>query len=192
MAGDSMSHFAESVLGDGEGDISSQLGDDDRLYVDGERDVDASLRALRPRSSRRGSWDSEASDWSAGSNGAGMSTGTPSRSLWTTNSGRTGGDGTTRRSEGESAENLEEHSIEHQTPLQGVDPLPTGDEESSEKGSSLSKAAEIVPKKVQGDGLNESYEIISAALPTPGREGLLEAVANGNYLSTTKSPSPEK
>ncbi|KAF7973221.1 hypothetical protein HWV62_15825 [Athelia sp. TMB] len=90
---DSTSHFGfgGSINGDPEGDFSSQYapGDDDRLDVYGERDVDASVRALRPRSSRRGSWESEASDWSGlvGSNGAARSTGTPSRSLWTTNSG---------------------------------------------------------------------------------------------------------
>lgn len=137
-AGDSISHFGGSVVGDGEGDASSQyaLGDDDRLDIDGERDIDASLRALRPRSSRRGSWDSETSDWSAqaGSNGAGMSTGTPSRSLWTTNSGRTGGDGTTRRSEGGSVDDLDSgHSLEHQTPLQVVDPLPADDEDAQQR-----------------------------------------------------------
>lgn len=63
------------------------LGDD---ALD-ERDVDASVRALRPRSSRRGSWESEVSRWSAR-----IQVGTPSlvreRSLWTTNSVRTGGD----------------------------------------------------------------------------------------------------
>lgn len=60
------------------------LGDD----LD-ERDVDASVRALRPRSSRRGSWESEVSKWSAR-----IRVGTPSlvrdRSLWTANSVRTG------------------------------------------------------------------------------------------------------
>jgi len=50
--GDSISHLGGSVLGDPEGENTSQflLADDDRLDVDGERDVDASLRALRPRS----------------------------------------------------------------------------------------------------------------------------------------------
>ncbi|KAG6378457.1 hypothetical protein JVT61DRAFT_12713 [Boletus reticuloceps] len=49
--GDSISHLGGSVLGDPEGENTSQfLVDDDRLDVDCERDVDASLRALRPRS----------------------------------------------------------------------------------------------------------------------------------------------
>ncbi|KAI0307389.1 hypothetical protein B0F90DRAFT_1814145 [Multifurca ochricompacta] len=54
------------------------LGDD--LDVEGDRDVNASVRALRPRSSRRGSWESEASGWSArlGNGGTtGLSPGVP-------------------------------------------------------------------------------------------------------------------
>jgi len=76
-AGDSISH------------ISGLLGDDERLFNDGEadRDVDASVRALRPRSSRRGSWESGASGWSAAVTGSGYPRG---RSLWTSNSIRTG------------------------------------------------------------------------------------------------------
>jgi hypothetical protein len=83
--GDSLSHFGGSVNGMGYADAESTsqfvMGDDERTD---ERD--ASLRALRPRSSRRGSWDSETSDWSARL----QSTGTPSfameRSLRTSNS----------------------------------------------------------------------------------------------------------
>lgn len=83
--GDSASHF---LLGELDGDV-----DDDRL-MERDGDVDASVRALRPRSSRRGSWESEASGWSAHfGNGTGPP-GTPSglrdRSLWTTGSLRTG------------------------------------------------------------------------------------------------------
>ncbi|KAH8824695.1 hypothetical protein DL96DRAFT_1429411, partial [Flagelloscypha sp. PMI_526] len=63
-------------------DAESAMGEDDL------RDVDASVRALRPRSSRRGSWESEVSRWSAARPGAG----TPiSRSLWTGGSVKTGG-----------------------------------------------------------------------------------------------------
>ncbi|KAI0068998.1 hypothetical protein BV25DRAFT_72286 [Artomyces pyxidatus] len=46
-------------------DRSSHFVLGDELDVEGERDFDASVRALRPRSSRRGSWESEASGWSA-------------------------------------------------------------------------------------------------------------------------------
>ncbi|KAG0705472.1 hypothetical protein DFH29DRAFT_906644 [Suillus ampliporus] len=91
--GDSISHLDGSFTGDPEGDVMSQfvLGDDDRQDVDVERDVDASVRALRPRSSRRGSWDSEVSGWSARILGTGGPISMGSKSLWTTNSTKTGG-----------------------------------------------------------------------------------------------------
>ncbi|KAL0949605.1 hypothetical protein HGRIS_009651 [Hohenbuehelia grisea] len=86
--GDSISQFGSLPYVDAESTSQFVLGDDERLD---ERDVDASVRALRPRSSRRGSWESEASRWSARVH---QSPGTPSlardRSLWTTNSIRTG------------------------------------------------------------------------------------------------------
>lgn len=79
--GDSFSQYGGSTYE--ESTSQFPLGDDDR-------DVDASVRALRPRSSRRGSWESEVSRWSAR-----IQVGTPSlareRSLWTANSVRTGG-----------------------------------------------------------------------------------------------------
>lgn len=84
--GDSTSHFPLGELD----------GDDERLLdVDRDGDIDASVRALRPRSSRRGSWESEASGWSAHFGAGGTGTpGTPSlvreRSLWTSGSMRTG------------------------------------------------------------------------------------------------------
>jgi len=91
--GDSISHLGGSVLGDAEGENTSQflLVDDDRLDVDGERDVDASLRALRPRSSRRGSWDSEVSGWSARVLGSGPSVTMGNKNMWTSNSMKIGG-----------------------------------------------------------------------------------------------------
>ncbi|KAG2152030.1 hypothetical protein BD769DRAFT_1402726 [Suillus cothurnatus] len=78
---------------DAEGDVMSQfvLGDDDRHDADVERDVDASVRALRPRSSRRGSWESEVSGWSARILGTGGPISMGSKSLWTTYSAKTGG-----------------------------------------------------------------------------------------------------
>ncbi|KAI0700703.1 hypothetical protein BC835DRAFT_1325942 [Cytidiella melzeri] len=81
--GDSVSHFHT-------GDLD---GDDDRLMeADRDGDVDASVRALRPRSSRRGSWESEASGWSAhlGNGTPGAPSVLRDRSLWTTPSVRTG------------------------------------------------------------------------------------------------------
>ncbi|KAG6886055.1 hypothetical protein C0993_004045 [Termitomyces sp. T159_Od127] len=87
--GDSLSHFGGSITyGDVESTSQFVLGDDERLD---ERDVDASVRALRPRSTRRGSWESEASGWSARIQ---ASAGTPSltreRSQRTSNSIKTG------------------------------------------------------------------------------------------------------
>jgi hypothetical protein len=76
----SFSHFSQFGGGSrlGAEDRSSQ-GDD--LDVEGgDRDANASVRALRPRSSRRGSWESEASGWSASlGNGLvmGLAPGTP-------------------------------------------------------------------------------------------------------------------
>ena len=160
IAGDSLSHFGGSIIGDGEGDISSQyvMGDDGRLDVDGERDVDASIRALRPRSSRRGSWDSEASDWSApvGSTGVGISTGTPSRSVWTTNSNRTGGqlsvdnEGPNEKLEGHGpVDSVDNHSLERPTPINPADHLPAADTEVQQ--ASPPKCGETTPKKKNDD-----------------------------------------
>jgi hypothetical protein len=85
-AGDSMSYFGGSMAYPDAESTSIVLGDDDRLD---ERDVDASVRALRPRSSRRGSWDSEESGWSAGLQQAPSVL--PDKSLWSANSVRTEG-----------------------------------------------------------------------------------------------------
>ncbi|KAJ7699892.1 hypothetical protein B0H17DRAFT_1047539 [Mycena rosella] len=84
--GDSLSHFGGSITY-ADAESTSQ-------YLLGEDDVDASVRALRPRSSRRGSWESEASRWSARvqQGGAGTSSlARDGRSMWTSNSIRTGG-----------------------------------------------------------------------------------------------------
>ena len=87
--GDSASHFGGSItFPDAESTSHFVLGDDERLE---ERDLDASVRALRPRSSRRGSWESEVSRWSARIQGTGTSSLLRERSLWTSNSIRTGG-----------------------------------------------------------------------------------------------------
>lgn len=69
----SFSHFSQfggSRLGVEDRSSHSIIGDD--LDIEGDRDVDASVRALRPRSSRRGSWESEASGWSAGLGNGGV------------------------------------------------------------------------------------------------------------------------
>lgn len=87
--GDSASHYGGSItFPDAESTSHYILGEDERLE---ERDFDASLRALRPRSSRRGSWESEVSRWSARIQGTGSPSLVRERSLWTSNSIRTGG-----------------------------------------------------------------------------------------------------
>ncbi|KAI0320259.1 hypothetical protein OF83DRAFT_1290621 [Amylostereum chailletii] len=80
-----LSHFGGSRVG--VEDRSSHFGLGEDLDVD--KDWDASVRALRPRSSRRSSWESEASGWSA-KWGNGSTMGIPStpsalrdRSIWT-------------------------------------------------------------------------------------------------------------
>lgn len=110
--GDNVSLGGSMVFPDGES--TSQFPDDD------DRDIDASVRALRPRSSRRGSWESEASRWSARVHG-GAGPGTPSLmrngSLWATNSVRTGcfSENTDFTKDGEEVESLHVpvHSIEN-------------------------------------------------------------------------------
>jgi len=86
--GDSASHYGGSItFPDAESTSHYVLGEDERE----ERDFDASMRALRPRSSRRGSWESEVSRWSARIQGTGSPSLVRERSLWTSNSIRTGG-----------------------------------------------------------------------------------------------------
>ena len=110
VADDSMSHFSHPLGGDSTSQFLLGDGeqDDDRTeehYVYG--DVDASVRALRPRSSRRGSWESEASGWSArvtgvqGTGTAGTHGGPKERSAWTTGSHKTDAKSTQTEHEGE-------------------------------------------------------------------------------------------
>ncbi|KZP08712.1 hypothetical protein FIBSPDRAFT_254156 [Athelia psychrophila] len=127
---DSRSHLGLNGSIDGDGDSQYAPGDDVRLEVYGERDVYASVWALRRRSSRRGSWESDASDWSepVGSQVVGRSTG-PSQSLWTMNSVRTSARASiddanpTDKSEEDDA-SANEQSLEQSTPSKPTEPLP--------------------------------------------------------------------
>jgi hypothetical protein len=117
-----VSQFGGGGYADAESTSQFVLGDDDRLE---ERDVDASVRALRPRSSRRGSWDSEASDWSARVAGGGTSSYVRERSLRTSNSVRTDGQCSAENEETEEPignENAEgtSQSETHSTPIKAV------------------------------------------------------------------------
>lgn len=104
VADDSISHLSHGVGAGGDSTSHFLLGelDDERDLLGREYgDMDASVRALRPRSSRRGSWESEASKWSASASLAltgatGLTSHSPishvgPRSLWTNGSYRTGG-----------------------------------------------------------------------------------------------------
>ncbi|KAH9978025.1 hypothetical protein BGW80DRAFT_788969 [Lactifluus volemus] len=76
----SFSHFSHFGGGSrlGAEDRSSHIIMGDDLDVEGgDRDANASVRALRPRSSRRGSWESEASGWSASLGNGLVAPGTP-------------------------------------------------------------------------------------------------------------------
>ncbi|KAE9410252.1 hypothetical protein BT96DRAFT_912489, partial [Gymnopus androsaceus JB14] len=102
-------------------DAESQNDNDEEALDD--RDVDASLRALRPRSTRRGSWESEASRWSARIQ---VGTGTPSlareRSVWTANSVRTGALSTDHVDVYEKSDESENNSPSAEEPSTAEDP----------------------------------------------------------------------
>ena len=137
--GDNASHYGESLaFPDGESTSQFLLGDDDRLD---ERDVDASVRALRPRSSRRGSWESEASRWSARvQNGPGTPSLARQYSVWTSNSVRTGAFSKEYRDDDEYAsdnEKLEQHDGPSESP-------PAGDITEDDRSTTDAKSVEKV------------------------------------------------
>ncbi|KAF5321035.1 hypothetical protein D9619_000859 [Psilocybe cf. subviscida] len=115
--GDSLSQYGSVTFLDAESTSQYVPGDEERLE---ERDFDASVRALRPRSSRRGSWESEASRWSA--RGAGTPSLARDRSLWASNSVRTG-----QLENGETYEVLDDDDTEEYEKngslLDGVSPI---------------------------------------------------------------------
>ncbi|KAH9938386.1 uncharacterized protein B0H18DRAFT_966886 [Fomitopsis serialis] len=90
VADDSISHLSHGVGAGGDSTSHFLLGELDDLLEKEYQDVDASVRALRPRSSRRGSWASEDSKWSASASLA-LTGVTGLTSLWTNGSYRTGG-----------------------------------------------------------------------------------------------------
>lgn len=179
-ASDSLSHFGGSITyADAE---SSQfvLGDDERLELE-ERDVDASVRALRPRSSRRGSWESEASRWSARVHmgGTGTSSLVRETSLWTRNSVRTGG--------GFGGDNLETYDRSDKTsghsgeasPLEG--PGPVQEESHLLSPSGFSEDSEVTPKNAGqvSDSPSTEPSIDSGKMS-------VETVAQGSLPDTPK------
>ncbi|KAG2043045.1 hypothetical protein BDR03DRAFT_942732 [Suillus americanus] len=158
--GDSISHLEGSFTADAEGDVMSQfvLGDDDRQDADVERDVDASVRALRPRSSRRGSWESEVSGWSARILGTGGPISTGSKSLWTNNSTKTGGPLSV--DEEEVTGGLET-SLEEKSSLDGPNQVDVSSPEAPAAGDGYDSTKETV--------VNESFESVDDVPATLSR-----------------------
>jgi len=180
---DSLSHFGGSIIGEGYPDAESTsqfvMGDDDRLE---ERDVDASVRALRPRSSRRGSWGSEASGWSARVHGLGTPSLARERSLWTTNSVRTGGQFTADNETGERStdnDGSEEPSpLEPQPDASSPHIVQVGEDVTHLKPPSINVESEPTPRKLDSPEttlappvlLEGTHSTDTVALITPGKE----------------------
>jgi len=181
----SFSHFSQfggSRLGAEDRSSHFILGDD--LDIEGDRDGDASVRALRPRSSRRGSWESEASGWSAslGNGGvAGLCPGGPAGKSLRSLSVKTGQMSATN--EGDDDDDDEDPSIdapsneealEPSTPSGDGDQLPTSDSSSTTPASLLITNGEVseddthqsaaTPTHAQNLELTESPEMTEASL----------------------------
>ena len=193
IADDSLSHFSHpTYLGDSTSHFVFGEGDDDRLDVDRDMygDVDASVRALRPRSSRRGSWESEASRWSARLGGASPSVGpgTPGglrdRSLWTSGSYRTG-PRSISETETSSVSNPDDITGENdeQEPTDPVEPPDAKAEDISVK-STIDTEATASTQKDDADGTVPTSETKSSDKPaeetTSSKEKLLDTPKGTN------------
>lgn len=152
LGGDSISHFGGASVNYADVESTSQfvLGDEERLFDD--RDVDASVRALRPRSSRRGSWESEASDWSAR-----IAYGSPSiarnDSTWTSPSIRADAanvESTKPEDDGETAETPMNTPPEEKS-LNTLETKEDIKESKRKETPSLSTLPEDVPSAVEGE-----------------------------------------
>ncbi|KAJ7742407.1 hypothetical protein DFH07DRAFT_836353 [Mycena maculata] len=183
--GDSLSHFG--------GSITYMDAESTSQYLLGDDDVDASVRALRPRSSRRGSWESEASRWSARVQQGGVGTSSlarDGRSLWTSNSIRTGGfstenaetyeksdDGDDDRSEADGASQLEPKTVPEPLDL--------------EQALSPKSDAEPTPRNAKGLQGGEAYiEALRVPLPA-STEDLPAVVTIGDVAPDTKQVAPD-
>ena len=187
----SFSHFSQfggSRLGAEDRSSHFILGDD--LDIEGDRDVDASVRALRPRSSRRGSWESEASGWSAsvGNGGTtGLGPGAPAgkslRSL-SVRTGQVSAGGNANEDEDEDEDDDDETSVDapsNEEPLESESSTPArdgGDQLSPSDSSSTAPASlpatneeaseddthQSTPTYVQNLALAESPKITETSL----------------------------
>src|SRR6266702_877485 len=179
----SFSHFSQfggSRLGAEDRSSHFILGDD--LDMEGDRDVDASVRALRPRSSRRGSWESEASGWSAslGNGGAtGLCIGAPGgkslRSLSVKTGQMSAGGNANEDDDDEPSVDApsNEESLEPSTPSgDGGDQLPPSDSSSTAPASLPTVSGEeseddthqVTPTHVQNLDLTESPKMTETSL----------------------------
>ena len=178
----SFSHFSQfggSRLGAEDRSSHFILGDD--LDIEGDRDGDASVRALRPRSSRRGSWESEASGWSASLSNGGLFPGAPGgkslRSL-SVKTGQMSAGGNLNEDDDDEpsveAPSNEESSEPSTPPGDGGDQLPPSDSSSTTPASlpTISREASeddthqsaATPTHAQNLELTESPKMIEASL----------------------------
>jgi hypothetical protein len=177
LADDSISRFSGAA---GVGDSTSHfvLGEDDERLLetyDRDGDVDASVRALRPRSSRRGSWESEASGWSVHLGSAAGLPGTPSalkdRSLWTSASMRTG---TRSVNFTEEDKSVSGHAVDDLS-------LPTSRSETSHDGDGTGQSVSVA------ESVSEEEEV-----RTPPANGTHHTVAASlSSASTTSADAQE-
>lgn len=187
-AGDSVSH------------ISGLLGDEERLFNDGEadRDADASVRALRPRSSRRGSWESEASGWSAAVTGGGYPR---NRSLWRSNSVGTG-DRLTEDGYGDNDNDNDMTSVEGSAdnPIPSAADLSIEDtiSEITDDGKTRDRRNTVTANdKTTSSPLETPTELLpSARLPDPGQtpkadKEFVETQEKSRVSGERRSPSDE-
>ncbi|KAH8113395.1 hypothetical protein DFH11DRAFT_1857087 [Phellopilus nigrolimitatus] len=128
--GDSASHL--SHLG---GDSFSHIMLDGELAAE---EQNASVRALRPRSSRRDSWESEVSRWSAGVSVLGNLAAGRERSVRTAPSFRTGGHGTLDVDDTVSVSLIDEDMVS--TREEGVDEVDETEEGTNDDGDDRDRA----------------------------------------------------
>jgi hypothetical protein len=159
--GDSLSHYGGSLLFP-DAESASQYVDDERLE---ERDFNASVRALRPRSSRRGSWESEASIWSARVQGAAASSFARERSLHASGSIRAGAFST------ENAETFEDRTPDTATreieSEKGTEEVESGDD------NVAAALANDIPKSGIKDGA-EGERLYRTSTVTNGQQSIPE------------------
>lgn len=181
--GDSMSHFGGGgsvSFADAESVSQFVTGDDDRLD---DRDVDASVRALRPRSSRRGSWESESSRWSA-RDGLGTPSVTRDFTGWSSPSVKSG------KGERTSADNVRVDSPP--TPIEPITRAPTLIEEKSDTEKSLPSAIDgtstLIPSITERQLSSDTVaEVTGANKPEPKKVIVFAPLHNDDMTASVVS-----